>query len=551
MHFPYKKIKFVLLFTGSVCVLASCKKDLNLTPETQLSDAEFWHSASDLASACNYFYGYLPSIDNNTSANWSDDGFANSTGPNAISNGSRLALTTTGDWSDRYKLIFNCNHLLEKSANVQDDEALINRYRGEARFFRAWAYFELVKRFGDVPLILRTFDVTDSLTQAHRTARETVLDTAYADLEFAASHLPAASALPAAEYGRITQGAALALKARMGLFEGTWDKYHAQGSAEKHLNACIAACNALMQGGTYSLFKYAKNPDSSYYYLFQYAGEGSANKENILVRLYGQNLANSIAFSNYPANLGSGNGTTPTRALMDAYLYKDGLPASLSPYYKDQDNSLTEFENRDPRMGMTVFNKTVWYLTSLYQPTFTFAATGYKTRKYFIIEDFINKKSFIDNIVIRYGEILLTYAEAMYELNGSISDDDLNKSINLIRARVNMPALTNDFVAANSLDMREEIRRERRVELSFEGEHRYWDLIRWKTAETELPKAIRGSKYFPLEQTGITNPNLDGDGFVIVEPATKRKFDPARDYLWALPIQDIGLDKNLDQNPKW
>lgn len=551
MHLLYKRTNFFIFVTGCLCILASCKKDLDLTPEASLSDADFWKNANDLASACNYFYGYLPGIDNNVSANWSDDGFSNSSGPSSISNGTRLAPTNSGDWSDRYKLIYNCNHLLEKSVNVVDNEALINRYRGEARFFRAWAYFELVKRFGDVPLILRTFDVRDTLTQAHRTNREVVLDTAYADLEFAISHLPTATALPAAEYGRITQGAALALKARIGLFEGTWNKFHTQGDAAKHLTACVSACNALMQPGTYKLFNYAKNTDSSFYYLFQYAGEGSANKENILVRLYGENMDNPISSSNYPANLGSGNGTTPTRALMDAYLYKDGLPANKSPYYKEQENTLTEFENRDPRMGMTVFNKNVWYLTSPYVPTFTFAATGYKTRKYFIIEDFINKKSFIDNIVIRYAEMLLDYAEAKYELDGSISDDDLNKSINLIRARVKMPALTNAFVTANGLDMREEIRRERRIELAFEGEHRYWDIIRWKTAETELPKAVRGSMYFPKEQTGITNPNLDANGFVIVEAASKRRFNPERDYLWPLPVADLGLDLNLTQNPNW
>jgi SusD family. len=551
MYLRYYTSKLFLLFTALFCLLVSCKKHLNLTPQASLSDADFWKSANDMALACNYFYTYLPGIDNNTAANWSDDGFSNSGGPNVISNGSRQAPTTSGDWSGPYKLIFNCNHLLEKAVDVPDDETLVNRYRAEARFFRAWAYYELVKKFGDVPLILRTFDVNDTLTQAHRTHKETVLDTAYADIEFAVHHLPTAAELPVAEYGRITKGAALALKARIGLFAGTRNKFHGEGNAEKHLNACIDACTAIMQDGAYGLFTYDKNVDSSYYYLFQYAGEGNANKENILVRLYGENMDNSIVSHNYPANLGSGNGTTPTRALMDAYLYQDGLPADKSPYYKEQENSLTEFEHRDPRMGMTVFNKNVWYLTSLDQPTFTFAATGYKSRKYFIIDDFINKKSFIDNIVIRYAEVLLMYAEAKYELEGSISDEDLNRSINLIRARVNMPNLTNDFVTNHQLDMREEIRRERRIELAFEGEHRYWDLIRWKIAETELPKAIRGSKYFPQEQTGINNPNLDANGFVIVEAASKRNFNPERDYLWALPVQDIGLDKNLYQNPNW
>jgi hypothetical protein len=153
-------------------------------------------------------------------------------------------------------------------------------------------------------------------------------------------------------------------------------------------------------------------------------------------------------------------------------------------------------------------------------------------------------------MIIRYAEVLLNYAEATYELNNSISDADLNKSINLIRARVNVPPLTNQLVQANGLDMRTEIRRERIIELCFEG-FDYWDLLRWGTAAQVLPQALLGAKYFPAEMPNITVAQLTPDGFAIWEPASKRTFNPQRDYLWPLPTTELGLNKNLTQNPGW
>jgi hypothetical protein len=550
MKFAYQRNYLVLLLAFSMLIINSCKKDLDKTPQSQLSDAAFWNTPDDLKGACNYFYLSLPDIYNNINSNWSDDGFANG-GANNISDGSRLVTASSGDWDGSYKLIFNCNNLLEKSARVNGDQKLIDRYKGEAMFFRAFAYSQLIKRFGNVPLILRTFDVTDTLSNAHRTARETVLNSIYSDLDFAIANLPSALELAKAEYGRITSGAALALKARVALHEGTLKKFHNLGDPNKDLNIALTASNQIISSTQYGLFKYPAVPDSSYYYLFQYAGEGPANKENILVRLYGENVNNPIVSTNYVGDLGSGNNTTPTRAFMDAFLYKDGLPPDKSPFYHTPTSTLSEFENRDPRLGMMVFNKTHWYYLSPYIPNFAYAPTGYKVRKYFINADFILKKTFIDNIIIRYAEILLINAEANYELNGSISDVDLNKTINLIRDRARIPNLTNAFVNANGLSMRDEIRRERRTELGLEGERRYWDLIRWKTAEIELPKPILGIRYFPSEFPGGGNPRLTPEGFVIVQDVDKRKFNPLRDYLWPLPTRDLGLDLNLTQNPKW
>lgn len=527
----------------------SCKKILDLEPETSLTDAGYWKSSDDLITACNALYLSLPAIAWGYLDNYSDLTYA--TGPNNVSDGSRLTPATATEWSNNYTMIRRANTILEKSSGVVGDAVTITQAKGEASFFRAWAYFELLKRYGDVPLILRTFDLNDTLTTAHRTQRSEVVKQIYADLDFAAISLPDADKQPVASYGRITSGAALAYKSRVALFEGTREKFFNYGNANADLEIALNAANSVINSGKYSLFRYAAKPDSSYAHTFQYAANGRANRENILVRLYGKDLTTNISAHNIAGNEDQAY-ISPTKALMDLYLYKDGLPKEKSVYYQEQTSTLTEFTNRDPRAGMTVFNKNSWYVTSLYQPNFLFTVTGYKFNKWFNAAD-RNVVSFIHFSIIRYAEVLLNYAEAKYELTGSISNDDLNLTVNAIRNRSgNNPVapLTNAFAMANALDMRTEIRRERTVELAEEG-MRYWDILRWKTAEVVLPQAVLGAKYFPQEQGNLSNGSFTPEGFVIVQAAARRTFRVDRDYLWPIPSTELGFNKNLKQNPNW
>lgn len=545
MNTSYKTTVFLAL---TVLGIFGCTKKLNQTPETDLSDANFWKTTNDMKLACNYLYSLLPPIETHTDDVMSADAFGISGNP--VSDGSWLPPATSDSWTGDYSQIRACNNILEKSAHVTGDANIIDQYLAEARFFRAWAYFDLVKRYGDVPLVTKTLQLTDTLLFAARTNRKVVLDSVYADLDFAAAHLPAADQQDAEDYGRITSTAALAFTSRVALFEGTRMKFFNQSGYQAHLQKAIAASDAIIAAGSNSLFSYAANPDSSYYFLFQYAGEGQANPENILVRIYGQNIQNSISANNYTRQVLDEGLLMPTGNFTGTYLYTDGLPADKSPYYQTQQDTYTEFENRDPRMAMTIFNKKSWYVSSYYVPTFEYSQTGYRSCKYYIVADWTPNVSYIDNIIIRYAEVLLNNIEARYELNGAVSDPELNATLNLIRARAKMPALTNSFVSSNGLDMRTEIRRERRVELAFEG-FRYWDLLRWKTAETELPQSILGVRYFPAEQGTLDHPKLTADSVVIVEEAGKRHFRAERDYLWPIPTQELGLNKNLTPNPNW
>ncbi|MGV8096701.1 MAG: RagB/SusD family nutrient uptake outer membrane protein [Mangrovibacterium sp.] len=270
-------------------------------------------------------------------------------------------------------------------------------------------------------------------------------------------------------------------------------------------------------------------------------------------------------------------GYLPTKKLADMYLDKNGLPITKSSVFQGYDTFSSEYTDRDPRMTMTMLIPGTKIVMPQYATTPVEGwpdgpqrnpNTGYILYKYISEDAFANNSGEggayggahdFDAHLIRYAEVLLIYAEALFEKNGSVSDADLDKSINLLRDRVGMPHLSNSFVAANSLDMREEIRRERTVELALEGFRRD-DLRRWKTAETELPPDIKGIKIKGSEWQNKAPYNLasyqnrvDANGFLIVE--TARAFDTNKHYLHPIPTKEIAFylesGYSLEQNPGW
>lgn len=530
--FRYGTAAFLLL-------LSACEVDR--LPETTISDDVFWRSETDLKQAANYLYTWMPSF-NNIDV-WSDDGFGLAS--NGISDGSRLAPSTDGAYNSSYALIRAANNIIEKAPRAVGAGAAIDRYTAEARFFRAMGYFQLVQRYGGVPLILKTLTDESPELQAPAASREEIYNQIYQDLDFAASKLPTPTVLGNADYGRISNTAALAFKARVALFEGTRAKFHKYGDANKHLKAAVDAAKAVIDSKQHDLF-------GNYFNLFQYEGEGRQNRENIIVRQFGVSLTDRVSTHGFYRGVLENGNLNPTKALADAYLMKDGLPIDKSPLYKTPTSTLEIFANRDMRMSDTFMKRGDPMMAT--KPVFdvanlAFNKTGYMFRKFANIDDWNTQASRIDYPVLRYGEVLVTYAEALYELQGNISDADLDLSVNRTRARGGVAKLTNAFITTNGLDMRAELRRERRVELAMEG-FRYWDLIRWKTAEVELPKPILGIYFFKSEWPPATV-NLTPDGYILVQTANFRKFDPARDYLFPLPINELALNPSLKQNPGW
>ncbi|HTN06172.1 RagB/SusD family nutrient uptake outer membrane protein [Agriterribacter sp.] len=534
---PIKYIILIIFLT-----FAGCKVDR--LPETELSDPSFWKSESDLKSATNYLYTFLPTLPV-ASDIWSDDAFG--AVANNISDGTRSAPSSSTDYSLPYKLIRAANVIIEKAPRILQSgvsEDRINIYIGEARFFRAWAYFQLVQKYGGVPLILKPLLENAPELTAAAASREQVYQAIYDDLDFANGKLPTPTILGTNDYGRISNTAALSLKARVALFEGTRSKFHAYSNASEHLRIAIEAAKSVMDSKEHSLF-------GSYFNLFQPEGDGRQNKENILVKQYGVSITNNVLSHNSANDIENG-AANPTRALIDSYLMEDGLPINKSPLYHTPSNTVEVFNDRDLRLGNTIMKRGDPFVPG--RPVFDVAdlsrqRTGFMSRKFFNYNDHESRRGFMDFPIIRYAEILLIFAEAKYELTESITDDDLNESINLLRSRAGLPALNNNFITTNLLDMRMEIRRERRVELAMEG-FRYWDLIRWKTAETELPKEVVGNYFFSEFGTAVS-PMLTPDNYILLQKADSRSFNPNRDYLWPLPVVELALNPSLIQNQEW
>lgn len=540
MKIVMKSIKQIIAISFVGLVLSSCDLSLDRIPETNLSDANFWATEDNFRMACNQF----PSLITAESIVYDDlrSDFATGTGLNSISDGSRMTPATSGDWNGPYQLIFGTNKVIEKAEGKQITN--INRWVGEAKFWRAFAYFLLVKKFGDVPLVLRVLNVTDPEFTDGRKSRDVVLQQIYDDLDFAISNLPTQQVLGQAGYGRISKSAALAFKSRVALYFGTHMKYHKWGDAAKHLQLAITTAELTMNEG-HSL--YTAKP---YYNLFQLDGEGFGNKENILAIIFGQSLTNSIRSHNIGREMENGYSSI-TRAMVEEFLCADGLPFKQSPLaeWPEKDPS-SVFKNKDPRMKATIYTEgEVFGSPVVYKWNLPAIRTRFSPKKYCIVADWDSRQSFVDVAMIRYAEVLLNYAEAKYEKDNAISDADLNKSINLLRARVGMPNLTNQFVIANGLNMQTEIRRERNVELAQEG-FRYDDIIRWKIAEQVLPKRMLGATFFANVYTGSVR--VSSDGYILIQDESSRKFDPARDYLYPVPVREISLsDGSIKQNPKW
>ena len=562
-----------------LCIFfSSCEKKLDLLPETSFSEVTFFKTADQFKLFANQFYTSLQPVGFSTTRDAYADLLVEKT-TNTVSDGTYSATPSSDLWQNSYATIRNATYLLEKQAQADDDlKAQVAIYAGEARFFRAMAYFDLFKDFGGVPIIDKVLSLSDdSLLYGPRNTRDEVVSYIINDLDAAISILPAESAIGAADKGRVSKGAALALKARVALFEGTWRKFRSLDGYTELLDAAIDASSQVMNSGEYEIFDRRDALGDESYRYFLILDQKQSNPANLTKA----DEREYILASRYDATIRPQptvdflNAANPTQKCADMFLCTDGLPIDQSPRFQGKSTITSEYQNRDLRMknifvipGIQIWESSpLSYVRDWSDP---FAGgypdvasgsnvvvfgqstrTGYEQRK-FTPEIF---QPSMDFPVIRYAEVLLTNAEALFEKNDAITDAELDLTINKLRARAGVDNLSNAFVASNGLDMRTEIRRERSVELFKEG-FRFDDLRRWKTAETELPQAIkgvlwRGTQYETDPQySGIVYP-LDTDGSIIIEDATRRHFDPNKNYLFPLPTRQLLLNPQLTQNPGW
>ncbi len=567
-------MKSFIKYIAAGVIALSCVSCLDLTPKDQLSDPDLWSKPGDFENLANKFYDWIPTFDR-TYGDWhadkSSDLLRDKGGTNTLSNGTNTIPQNDGTYTDTYKHVRRCNLLLEKAESYPNPEE-IRQSVGEAYFFRAYSYFEFVQKFGDAIIVDKVIDVDDPRMNAKRNDRGEVIDFIISDLRKASELMLSTSEI--AE-GRVGREGADAFLSRVALYEGTWQKFRGNDARGKELCSIAAeAAKKVMDSGKFELFAPVSLGDSAQKYMFiledvtsNPAGLNKAsNKEYIIKRCYhatlkttGKNLTTEVL----------ANAQYVTAKLVDMYLCSDGLPISVSPLFKGYETIKSEWLNRDNRMRYTLmrpgdnfWNNTEknsridWSgsadeLKRAKYSNFNPWAPGYFPQKWATERQCNDKDESYDFPVLRYAEVLLNYAEAVYERDGRISDEDLDISLNLTRTRINkkMPKLSNSLVSANSLDMREEIRRERTIELFQEG-FRIDDLKRWKTAEKEMPMDMLGIMWIGEWKSKNPNPgySANADGRLIIE--TGRVW-AEKNYLHPIPVEQLQLNPNLGQNPGW
>jgi hypothetical protein len=572
-----KKVYYLLIIFLGLNV-SSCSDFLDKTPMDQISDPVFFKTDGDLELYMNKLY-----------ENFGYWGLSGSGGTAIPDNGTDLAIcqgnyittknrmdgvvtvpTTGGGWS--WTNVRNVNYFLENCDRVTSG-TLKDQYIGEAYFFRAWFYFELLKQFGDLPILKTTLSVdkTDILYSARNTRTE-VVNFIVSDLDLAIAKMKKKTDLAA---GRLNRDIASLFKSRVCLYEGTWEKYHTgtpfAGTTDGSgfLNLAATAAKAVMDGGTYSLT--TGNVKSVYYELFNQI-DLTNNKEVLFWKQF-NGTAFGGDFANQQWNWPHASGYT--REFVRSYLCTDGLPISLSPLYKGDGDLRTVAVNRDPRCDQTIMKPGDALMISLKNDTTKFLTpvvtgqsgpTGYESRKWRrpqldpAIGTYTGDLAWI---VFRYAEALLNYAEAKAEL-GQLTQADVDLTINKLRQRVGMPNLNLSSIKTDPAwpdygytltPTLQEIRRERAVELAAEG-FRMNDVLRWRAHNLFVGKRPRGTKYTAELKALNSALKQDTEGYldpysgaVLTGPGSTWGFNPAKHYLMPLPTNEITLNPKLKQNP--
>ncbi len=593
-------MKTINYITVALLFASLCSCSLDREPMDALGAENYFNNRSELATFTNGFYADFPSAD----ALYGET--ADLIIPTSLTNevmGTRAVPSSGGGWS--WSSLVNINTFMDCVAKCPDAAAR-KEYEGVARFFRAYFYFNKLKRFGAVPWFETQLGSTDDRLYAPRTSRDELLENILKDINCAIESLP-----NAVNAYRVTKWTALALKSRIFLYEGTFRKYHGIAGYETWLKEAASAAEAFVSDSPYTLHTGSAEP-----YRQLFVADNALKDEVILARNY--NLKLNIVHSVNQYFLTGGAKPGMNKKIVDSYLMMDGTRFTDKKDYRELDY-YDEMQGRDPRLSQTIVapgHKRIGSNTVV-SPNFASATTGYQISKWVSDggQDSYNK-AHTDIILFRAAEVYLNLAEAKAEL-GTLTQADLDRTISKLRARVGMPPLI--MAAANSnpdpyLMSAEtgypqvdgpnkgvilEIRRERTIELFGEG-FRYDDLMRWKEGKA-FEKQFRGmyvpaldpeKKFVVLdlngngksdaldvcvydgEQVPTENmyPELSGistflklgdnielehgakGGNIIVHDIRKkpRKWNEGRDYLYPIPQDQVTLyGGKLTQNPNW
>jgi starch-binding outer membrane protein, SusD/RagB family len=552
----------------------ACQKEefLDKYPLDAVTEPVFFKTPNDLKIYLNQYYSRVNfPISNMSNGDVGTDLYLSETTINQRFEGIR---TVNSAPPLNYSAVRSINYFFENYQRVEADFEDYKQYVGEAHFFRALFYFNLLKSFGPVPWIDKVLTTSSPELYSARTPRNIIADKILADLDTAALHL---SADKTNGSSRINKWMALLIQSRVALYEGSWEKYHngtdfgvESPDPDKYFTKAVSAAQQVMESGLYDIYS-TGNRQQDYSDLFSLR-DYSSNKEVMFWTKMNMELGIHSHSKLYSMEVPAGYGIT--KEMADSYLDIQGTPISVSTLFQGYDNLLTEVQNRDPRFKQTVFtpdaawkietNGTVKTWQEVYDILYTnstfSSATGYVRRKVYHPNIAYHHLNFEEtpSIQYRYAEVLLNYAEAKAEL-AQITQADIDMTIRKLRDRVGMPNLDLanivadpkwDFPALSPVI--NEIRRERKVELALE-EFRWDDIARWAAAdELIVGKRPHGAlaSQFPNTPVLPTDENGFLDPFKNALPAGYG-FQEDRDYLNPLQQNEIILNKNLTQNPGW
>lgn len=538
----YLSIVAAALLMGS---FSSCSDFLDRYPLEELSDESFWKTEKDAEMAVSNLYNVLPTWDVDEAIN-SDDAVH---GIKWAAGNQSKGVYDPADygWSGEYGYIRQANLVLEKIQEMDLSEDAYKKLEGQARFFRAYTYFTLIRSFGAVPYIDKPLELTD-VENITRTPKDEVYAKVMEDFDIAIANLPVQ--WDEANSGRITKGAAMAMKARAALYYNNWE-------------TAMTEAKNVMDLGQYEL--YDKDNTGRYKELFWEVADGC--DEFILSVQFNAPTRTHylIGWECFPT-LGWG-GLNPTQSLVDAFEDINGAPITSEASVYDPTNP---FANRDPRLEVNVLHdgETMYGVTIKVAPLSSSGntgigqhgdatATGYYQQKW--LDPSIDPQSTgwdmgKDWVVIRYAEVLLTYAEAKNEL--SPLDPSAFDAVNQVRRRVGMPDLQNTdptkpTYCGTQDDLRKRIWNEWRVEFALEGGKRQWDIRRWGIAKDVLNAPFEGLRYTLVDDPNAPKGDNGKKCILYVGEPLKLAGSHYEDHNYLLPIPQTEIDLNpkLEQNP--
>ncbi|MEO5814575.1 MAG: RagB/SusD family nutrient uptake outer membrane protein [Gemmatimonadaceae bacterium] len=594
-----------LCFLLAGAIVAGCDS-LEQNPVATSSKDAVFGSENGLSLYANSFYNWMPDANNITQSESMTDYAARRDVPQLLragvytprvtdltSSGQYEVVALGGDVNWRWNTLRSINYFLANNTDPDVLEKVRNNYSGIARFFRAWFYFEKVKRYGAVPWMDKPLDITDPALYGPRDSRTVVMDHVMEDLDYAIANITSTNE---GSRSLITKDVALALKARVALFEGTFRKYHPeaalQTTADKWLTESAATAKILIDSKRYSLYTGSGVADS---YRQVFIRDVPLAQEVLLTSVQSTALA-----VRHQANWIFTSATTGVRfsfirQFINTYLNIDGTPFTNLAGYQTM-SFQDETKNRDRRLSQTIRTPGYKRIQSGAQiagpPAFTYTYTGYHPIKWSVDDVAMDGGSLNTNAVhlFRYAEVLLNYAEAKAEL-GQITDADWAATVGALRSRAGItgglstlptvadPYLKSVYFPNISNPVILEVRRDRGIELAMEG-LRFYDIVRW--ARGPLMEMEWRGIYVQANQ----NIDLDENGtpdvyFYTVNPATRpagitfiavtgadfklsngtsgeivwrndipRKWDDKM-YLYPIPESDLLTNPALKQNPGW